>query len=769
MALKVAFAQASFSRDIDMTKEIIERIYNYVDCIIISLDNSVVDEQMKWFEENKDKYKIEIVKYQWADDFAVLRNTHIRKALEIGIDWLWISDPDEKYNDDLIKDIRMLTEKYDSQGYNTFSILCKDQFGQVENLDKLDLLKECPGGYQETSFYKPFLAYKIVYGMEYQCTGQERKVHETLLTKHSLKNLNLPNRYFYVHTKSSLTIWRNAARNMFLSGGGDCVGNKNRLWTELIHWCSSVGINTWPQFETFANNQSLVPDITNFRLWLKAALKAPANKEGTETRELAKWYLALNPNEITDEIKELINNPSEVENEIEIENFVSRMYFEVLKRPPDRQGLNNYVQKILDKQMKKSDLAEALMTGSNEYKDKFGEVLKIIPKNQNIAHDEYRPSLSPEEQARYDKIRKFVDSLYKKILKRPEGGDDPGLNHYTKCIMEKIVKPIDLPEIFRNSEEFLDLRRGVHQTIIRPITQITPIALSGNVMMPKAELKSVHMGNKDSHNTVAYCVMCRHNELPFVEESIKTIGQYVDEIHVTSDDLTTEDGTKLSSIDNKVQIHTVPWTDDFSDYKNKTYSYAKTEWIFVTDADEIPEKELAENLKGIIKSSDRGNNYDSVSFDVIDQITLNGKIISSGKRIKGKILLFWNIPNVFWGNLHVWIKDSYYPFKVTHSEYAYRHTKERDSILQRSARNVWMGGGGDTLKEKNPLWRPLQDISKELGLDTWKKFDDYLQKGQIDIRILKIFKDMCGLSWKDNELHDLLNYYLWLHPDEEER
>ena len=131
-------------------------------------------------------------------------------------------------------------------------------------------------------------------------------------------------------------------------------------------------------------------------------------------------------------------------------------------------------------------------------------------------------------------------------------------------------------------------------------------------------------------------------------------------------------------------------------------------------------EEVAKFIKGpalqeVIKLTERSV-YDMVQFDVIDETTLNGTVISSVRNKGGKANLHWNIPGVYTSRLHIWIRDGFYPFKTIHSDFAYIHRKERDSVLQRSARNVWMGGGGDTSEDKNPLWRPLQNISKELGL-----------------------------------------------------
>jgi len=53
-----------------------------------------------------------------------------------------------------------------------------------------------------------------------------------------------------------------------------------------------------------------------------------------------------------------------------------------------------------------------------------------------------------------------------------------------------------------------------------------------------------------------------------------------------------------------------------------------------------------------------------------------------------------------------------------------------------------------------------------LGIDTWKKFHQYIKRGNIDKRLLQIFKKMAEMPWKDDELKDMLRYYYKLHPEE---
>lgn len=803
--MKIAFAQATFNRDIELTKTCIQRISPFVDVSIISYDQSVTNSDLKWFEDNKEKYKLELVKYEWRDNMPAMRNSYLQRAKELKVRWLVVSDPDELFDENLAKNIRTLIDKYDTEGYSILGVSVKDQFQPIGNtdwFDNVDKIKEWPAGYQETDYFKPMLIYKIFPDIIYEGIGIEKKVHETLITQYKQRTINLPKEFFYVHTKSAIDIWRNAARNMFLSGGGDNVGSKNRLWVELRQLCSHIGINSWNDFEEFVKlgydrwslkieDESVGIDINlingkwknEFRLWLEAALKALPTKEGTETRETAKWYYSLHTDELDQIILDLIKTVPMTSQELEVENFVTQTYYQILGRHPDRTGLNIYVQKIINKELKRHEILHILMN-SPEYKKRslhINDIEKSTKKSFQLSslssspsssqlssfYSDYKTELTDEEILKYDKIQQFIKKMYNRVLGRTI--DIPVLDYYTEEVMRKQIKLVDLPNIFKNSEEYLDLhanRRGIGNNIGISIKSKSNDTID-NISQPnKQELKMINIGKKESRNTVALCIMGTRSELPFMIESINTTKEVVDEIHVQTDDFIEKDINELKNIDERVKVHFEKWEDNFSDYKNKCYGHATTEWVLICDADEIPTVDMSHRLKEIILKSDNGNNFDMVSFDVIDITTVDIKVIYKNRTKGGKALLHWNIPSIYVGPVHIHIKDGYYPFKSIHAPVAYKHIKEKDSILEKSARNVWMGGGGDTVEDKNPLWRKLRDISKELGFERWHDFKEYCKKGNIDIRILDIFKEMCNLTWKDEELHDLLRWYVKLHPEE---
>ena len=1115
--LRLAYAQWTYDNNFEETKLCIEKISKFVDYTIIVYDEPINPKNLEWIDKHNIKYNIHLVRHEFVDNFPEARNQYIKRAKELKVDWLCVSDPDELFSEELSKNLRALIEKYDSEGCNNIAVPVRDQFDAIEWLDKLDKLKECPAGYRETDFWKPMLIFKLFDDIHYEGVGIEKNVHETLATKWKMVTVNLPKEYYYVHKKSSLKIRRNAARNLFISGGGDNVGSKNHLWMELRQLCSKIGINKWEEFEDFVElgidrylnsyyrtSSHTETDTTKkdkikdeFRLWLESALKAHPTKEGTETRECAKWYFSQHKDEIDKRIQDLIDKVPELSEEIEIENFVTQMYYKVLGRHPDEAGKSDYVKKIMKGTLKRADFITELQN-SKEHKERFGST---IVNNFDIRAVN-GADISEYDKEKYCKVEDFVTRTYVKILGREP--DDAGKRYYTKAIMDRIIKPSDIPEIFRSSDEYR--MKKTHISGVKNSRKPNKISM----ISKKLNLKSENIGSSKSSDTIALCIMGYHDCISMIKESIRIMHNYVNEIHVQGDNFTEEDIKELKDIDNRTQIHVEPWIDDFSDYKNKAISHAETEWalicydseteiltshgfkkfpditkedevvtlnpdnenieyhhpleahhyeyegkmlrlegkhydllitpnhsmyarkrdnyigntpkfkfytasklsefsgfaikktgtwigkdkqiisdipndifmpilgwyvsegcsdivklsnggegyritihnsneeyrqeisslieeigrspiidgktgitfyhremweylhklgghswekyipeevkklpkeqllkfldtyvkgdgksyetnekmtttskklsddlqeiilkcgfsstiseyepreggyndrgirivgkhklyvistnhyqlepeirkgrgclsyfeevnykgtvhdvtipnhiIFVRrngkvmfcgncDHDEIPTEEMAKEIPKIINSSDRGNNYDMVSFDVIDTKTVNGREVSDVRNRGGKPLLHWNIPNPYVGNPHIWLKQGYYPWKEIHNNTAYKHVKENGTELERSVRNIFLGGGGDNSKERNLNWIELRKVSNDLGITTYKQFDEYLKKGSINKKLLDVIINLNEMNWKDDELKDILKYYLLLHPEEKE-
>jgi len=717
--MKIAFCQSTFNDDFEDTKLCIERVSPHVDFTVIAFDGTITDEQLKWLYDHEEKYNIHTAPFVWTDDMPAMRNAYLEAAKNLGADWVAVSDPDELYSEGLSENLRSLVEQYDSQGFNLLPIPARDQFETVEWLDELDLLKETPGGYRETDFWKPLLLFKVYPDLHYEGVGAEGKVHEMLKSSTPWKPCNLPKEFYYTHRKSALRIWRNAARNMFIGGGGDNVGQLNQYWVDLRGICTRLDLRCWNDFEDFVKTGGAVGQ---FKDWLLLALQAPPTNWGTETRETAKWYYALHHDEVTPEVKEALENPPEMTPEIEVGNYVTRCYFQVLGRHPDAAGKEHYTQLILSGEMDREDLPTELRK-SPEFKQKFaptGPVERVkmqVPVDVNI---------------------KFTEDLIVEVMKRSGiywESFKPKID-VGGFILSKIKKKDELLKWFYENKDNMRIH----------------------------SLASWILDNAQAPNSVALCIMGYSAALPMIIESIEVMHSYIQEIHVLGDDFTEEDVERLGELG--AYFHIEPWVDEFSDYKNKCIAPANTEWVLILDHDEIPTAEMAAHLDEIITKSEDGRKFNLVQFDVIDTKTQDGEVISENVSPGGKPLLHWNVPEPYYGNPHIWLKPNYYPWKQIHVSYAYRHVKKEGTELSRSARNVFLGGGGDNTREGNPLWVELRTLTAELDIDTWKRFDEYLKAGDIDPKLLDIMKRLKEMPWKDSELGDPLKYYQQLHPEE---
>lgn len=724
--MKIAYCQSTYREDFDDTVLCIDRVSPYVDFTVIAYDQSLTDQQREWLQQNEAKYRLVLVTYDWTDNMPAMRNAYLDEAKRLGADWVCVSDPDELYSEELASNLRNIIEENDVLGFNLLPVHARDQFENVEWLDELDLIKETPAGYRETSFWKPLLIFKMYPDLHYEGVGIEKNVHEMLKTSLPWESKNLPKEYYYTHRKSALKIWRNAARNMFIGGGGDNVGEINPYWLSLRSILRNIDIDSWKQFEDYVESGS---DDIDFHDWLLEALQAPPTNWGTETRETAKLYYAQHKDQITPEIRMHLENPPKLTPEIELENYVVRTYFEILGRHPDEEGKKAYTQAINEGRMKREDLPKILMK-SMEFIQKTGlvETYEMVP-----------------IQVPVDVNVRISESLFLEALNK------------SSLYWNKIKPKMDIGGFILNS---LTRDNELLSWFYENKDEITIQDFTGwlNQHIPKP-------------NSVALCIMGYSSVLPMIMESIEVMGRYVDEIHVQGDNFTEEDVNTLSDfcadeVNKDVNIHIEPWVDEFSDYKNKCIAPANTEWVIILDHDEIPTPEFADNLGKIIEESRRGRDYNMITFDVIDITTVNGEPVSEHRSPNGKALLHWNVLNPYHGNPHIWLKQNYYPWRVTRVPYAYKHVKEAGTELQRSVRNVFLGGGGDNTKEQNITWVELRRITGELRIHTWKEFHDYLKEGNIDPRLLNLIKLMSEMPWKDGELGDPLRYYQQLHPEE---
>jgi hypothetical protein len=384
--MKVAYCQCTYDKDFTDTLECMKSAGEFVDYKIVVEDGTLTPEEREMLSEETGGTVVLTVLFQ--DNIPNFRNHYVRECQRLGVDWILVSDPDEHFNEALFVDIHKIVYEMESKGYNMAGINCIEAFKTEEWLDELDKLKETPGG-RESSFYKNLL-YKCYPDLVVEGIGETKNVHETWYSPtHQWVTCNLPKKYSYTHRKSALKIWRNAARNVFIGGGGNNVGNGNPLWGTLRTFALNTGIGSWAEFEKYVEEGKNITKDSFLYKWAVTALTFSASNWGIECRELAKWLFFYNKHLVYDEVIKSLKTLPKMSARDEVENFVTEKYFKVLGRHPDAQGLTSYTELILSGKLKKEELEQQLRS-SPEYIEKFGEVVDVtIPVS-------VKPIMTPE-------------------------------------------------------------------------------------------------------------------------------------------------------------------------------------------------------------------------------------------------------------------------------------------------------------------------------------------------------------------------------------
>ena len=89
-------------------------------------------------------------------------------------------------------------------------------------------------------------------------------------------------------------------------------------------------------------------------------------------------------------------------------------------------------------------------------------------------------------------------------------------------------------------------------------------------------------------------------------------------------------------------------------------------------------------------------------------------------------------------------------------------------VRERGARNVYCGGGGNNVLDKNPMYIAWHRIADILGITDWPSMRDYMRKGNIDegLKLLLIeHRNDSGWDYQ-NESRDPFIWYKALFPEE---
>lgn len=380
---KVAFCQIVAPYDVDKSIKCVQMVRPFVDGIIICCED----------DSRKDEFgDVIFIKSNINDDFPAHRNEYLEKARELGYDYILQCDADEEFDALFLSSLKFIL--LTAPQYNGFDIRCEYHINNIELMDEDEIFRECPGGVGKNSHWWKLVLYSLEPTMTFTGGGDAKhKVHETLF-KPNWKVLKLPPKYFMKQTKTAEEIWRNNARNVFICGGGNNVGDINNLHTIMRKYYSK-----WQDFYNAAVNAQLNPEIL---LSLIDHRNDSGDDYSSENKGAFKWYFKyLHPNvKYKDEYTPKTYTYS-------VEDIVKKKYFEILLRHPDLGGLTNYTDMIKNGLIKPEDLDRMLMQ-SDEYANTvidmiFFDATGRAPTNKDKQFIKEYFKDKPEEIAKFTK------------------------------------------------------------------------------------------------------------------------------------------------------------------------------------------------------------------------------------------------------------------------------------------------------------------------------------------------------------------------------
>ena len=352
----IVYCQGTYDERVGQTLEAIKRLGKpNVDRVVIITDQSVSDDQ----EQQLRDAGAEVYKHQWNDNFPEMRNHYLEKVQDG--DWVIVSDPDEWFGEKFATDVRKLCAEADERGIRLLLINSHDQ-SIVDGEITCD---------NKSSYYKN-LVFKYKPGTRYEGVGTCKTVHERLIQTAMGSEAKLPDEYFYTHRKEQWEVWERATRNLWASGGGNNVGDRNPSWKKLKEIAAGLGINDWRGLRDYMRKGDI---DSKLREWLHENRQMGYDWQN-EMVDAWRWYFVyLHPEENVDGLQPL---PAKDVRSDEMA-FVEAAYMKILGRHADTEGKEHYSDMLSRGEITRQDLINAL-ANSEEAKRKvaIGNVTSAV-------------------------------------------------------------------------------------------------------------------------------------------------------------------------------------------------------------------------------------------------------------------------------------------------------------------------------------------------------------------------------------------------------
>ena len=279
----IVFCQMIQNRLVE-TKHCLDSNQPYVDHSVI-VDGGSIDDSIFYL---RNREGVDMFLHPWKDNFSEQRTNYLIHAREVvGHDdfWCLVSDPDEWFEEETLKNLQALTQQAEANNRNFVMFKCrsvtlKGEERVYENLDE----------------YWKGLFFKYEPGMKYRGNP-----HETLVVPSGLRTMRCD--FIYEHVKQENVIAHRGLRNMYIGGGGPNLGGTNGLWVELKQIVYNIyGKHlSWHEFEAKLMEGNIDQRLKD---WLIKVRLEEGWDGSSEHREAYKTYFRIyHPEEEPQEIR----------------------------------------------------------------------------------------------------------------------------------------------------------------------------------------------------------------------------------------------------------------------------------------------------------------------------------------------------------------------------------------------------------------------------------------------------------------------------------
>jgi len=273
---------------------------------------------------------------------------------------------------------------------------------------------------------------------------------------------------------------------------------------------------------------------------------------------------------------------------------------------------------------------------------------------------------------------------------------------------------------------------------------------------------------------IVYCMNIYEERMAQVKKCVRRVRAYVDRCVIVVDDTVTDKSKKWLRTWG-CEVHYRKWDNHFSKQRNAYLDHVNEgEWVLVSDPDELFSLSFLEDARKILYEADKQgiNNLGINAHDITTQ--LNGSVTNTVSDWFKQLIFKFEEGVRYVGVVHETLLPGLHGWRSANLDkrYYYEHIKSMVEIKERGARNVFCGGGGNNVKDKNPMYVELRQWVDKYNLKDWSevrqlvRFHPHYTDCWKELRdIIVKHRNDSGWDW-ENESRD---FFLWakaLHPQE---